>query len=288
MPIPSNPSILSLIQEGMKKALGRTATSGEQARALDEWTEEIKNEIWMESPTHELLENDTILLTTSGIQNYSIASNISDFESLHSMVLLDGDVRDTAQTGGNNTITLSADDSSDEAGRTGREILLIANTGSGQLRTIIQYNSSTKVATVDSNWTTNPDSTTEYVVLSDYVDLWNQDEKSSNLYLSRTNKDRPSKISIYKDQIRLFDVPDKIYGLKVNYWVNIQQVDTDSTAYTKMLRKWRSLFTEGFYIKALQDDDDPRYIQELPIYSNMISKITSRSLQVGQVKPQSF
>lgn len=204
------------------------------------------------------------------------------------MVLLDGDVRDTAQTGGNNTITLSADDSSDEAGRTGREILLIANTGSGQLRTIIQYNSSTKVATVDSNWTTNPDSTTEYVVLSDYVDLWNQDEKSSNLYLSRTNKDRPSKISIYKDQIRLFDVPDKIYGLKVNYWVNIQQVDTDSTAYTKMLRKWRSLFTEGFYIKALQDDDDPRYIQELPIYSNMISKITSRSLQVGQVKPQSF
>lgn len=62
MPIPSNPSILSLIQEGMKKALGRTATSGEQARALDEWTEEIKNEIWMESPTHELLENDTIFL----------------------------------------------------------------------------------------------------------------------------------------------------------------------------------------------------------------------------------
>ena len=59
------PSGLSLIQEGMKRALGRTASSGEQARALDFWLPEIKSDIWGDDGgSHRLLESDALLLLT--------------------------------------------------------------------------------------------------------------------------------------------------------------------------------------------------------------------------------
>lgn len=282
-----NPSALDLIQEGMRKALGRIPTSGEKARALDYWYEDIKNDLWMSSTTHELLESEKLILTVSGIQNYSVSNNISDFERLHSAVIVDGDVRDKAQAGGSNTITLSADDSAEEDGRTGREILLIAGTGAGQLKTIVKYDSTTKIATVDSTWTTNPDSTTYYVIISHYVDLDINGEKRLNQYTDRTEKGRPTLASLWNDSVRLWEVPDKIYGLKINYWVNIQKISAGTTE-QRMLREYRGLFTHGFYVKTLQDEHEPEYLQEFPVYMSMINAISANSMQIGHVKPYGF
>lgn len=41
-------------------------------------------------------------------------------------------------------------------------IALVTGTGSGQVRTISDFNGTTKLATISSGWTTNPDSTTQY------------------------------------------------------------------------------------------------------------------------------
>ncbi len=43
--------------------------------------------------------------------------------------------------------------------------LLVSGTGAGQARLIISYTGSTKVAVMDSSWVTNPDNTSEYVIL---------------------------------------------------------------------------------------------------------------------------
>ena len=72
----------------------------------------------------------------------------------------------TAQAGAADTITLAAAASAVDDYYNGMKVRLTGGTGSGQIRTIIDYVGSTKVATVDSNWSVNPDATTTYAVES--------------------------------------------------------------------------------------------------------------------------
>jgi hypothetical protein len=65
--------------------------------------------------------------------------------------------------GGNNTIQLATAASTVYVGSLVR---LYANTGTGQTRTVTAWNSSTKVATVDWNWTINPDNTSNYAIIA--------------------------------------------------------------------------------------------------------------------------
>lgn len=69
----------------------------------------------------------------------------------------------TAQAGAAGNITLRA--GAPSIGVAGGTIILTGGTGAGQQRSITAYNTSTKVASVDPNWETNPDSTTTYQVL---------------------------------------------------------------------------------------------------------------------------
>ena len=68
---------------------------------------------------------------------------------------------------GNNQIQLDSGASSTN-GDYDPGLLFIENgTGAGQARLILQYNGSTKVATVDRDWRVNPDNTSEFVILAD-------------------------------------------------------------------------------------------------------------------------
>lgn len=76
----------------------------------------------------------------------------------------------TAQGGGASTITLDAGASSVDSRYNGYLVYLYGGTGGGvrgvgQARTIIAYNGTTKVATVDSAWGTNPDNTSKFMLL---------------------------------------------------------------------------------------------------------------------------
>lgn len=272
----------------MKKALGRAATSGEQARALDYWLPEIKNDIWMEDGgSHELLEADTLVLLTEGTHIYDLAT---DFDAWKVGYVLDGDVRDTAQAGTSTTITLASSDSSESAGRIGKEIVLLSGTGSGQKRQITGFDSDTKIATVDSAWATNPDSTTDYLVPSEYHPFTIQDPVTFAGNTDRTHRDRPSSGMLWNDQIYVQKVPDKTYPLVYQYWVNILKIDTadTDTNHQNIMANWRSLFVEGIFMKTLQNEDDVRATSEILVYRDMITKITHQSQRTGRVQPHGF
>ncbi len=78
------------------------------------------------------------------------------------------------------TIYLDGAASSDNTAYIGDAIYLYNGTGggirgTGQRRTIVGYNGTTKVATVDRAWTTTPDSTTKFIILPEplgNVGLW--------------------------------------------------------------------------------------------------------------------
>lgn len=69
-----------------------------------------------------------------------------------------------AQAGAASTITLRSGASAVDSFYNGLEVEIVRGTGIGQTRTITAYVGSTKVATVDVAWGTNPDSTSVYKV----------------------------------------------------------------------------------------------------------------------------
>lgn len=70
----------------------------------------------------------------------------------------------TAQGGGSNTITLRSGYSSGDDRVNGALVFIVSGTGAGQGNVISDYNNSTKVATVQNTWATNPDNTSVYVL----------------------------------------------------------------------------------------------------------------------------
>ena len=68
---------------------------------------------------------------------------------------------------GNNQIQLDTGASSINGAYDPGLVYIETGTGAGQTRLILQYNGTTKVATVDRDWRVNPDTTSEFVILGD-------------------------------------------------------------------------------------------------------------------------
>ena len=73
---------------------------------------------------------------------------------------------ETAQAGANSTITLDTGASAIDQIYTGNNIVIVDGTGVEQKKAIVNYNGTTKVATINGVWFTNPDSTSEFVIIA--------------------------------------------------------------------------------------------------------------------------
>ena len=74
----------------------------------------------------------------------------------------------TAQGGASNSITLAAGESATNDIYDSNLLVIVGGTGTGQARVIVEYNGTSKVATVDRVWTTTPDATSEYEMFADH------------------------------------------------------------------------------------------------------------------------
>lgn len=101
--------------------------------------------------------NSTILDSANG----AIYRNVTKYGT----TLTRQQISKTAQGASNNTITLEAAASAIDSEYNTFRIYISSGTGSGQTKTITGYVGSTKVATVDSNWTVNPDASSIYEIL---------------------------------------------------------------------------------------------------------------------------
>lgn len=72
----------------------------------------------------------------------------------------------TAQAGATASITLASGASSTDGTYDPGLVRIVAGTGIGQVRMIIQYVGSTRVASVDRDWRTAPDNTSEYQIVA--------------------------------------------------------------------------------------------------------------------------
>jgi hypothetical protein len=74
------------------------------------------------------------------------------------------DFSGTAQAGTANTITLAAGATANNVFDPGL-VLIVSGTGAGQCRPVLDYNTTSKVVTVDRSWKVNPDATSVYMML---------------------------------------------------------------------------------------------------------------------------
>ena len=281
MTVAANPTEDSIVKEGIRKAVGRVATQPEVDRAKSEWLQEIFNDMWMLSEGHHLMEKTAFILLIEGIQRYNFPSDM--YESI-TLSVADGTVRSTARGGTTTTITLAADDAAPRDSRVGREIITLTGTGASQRGTITDFDTSTKVATVDATWVA-PSTSTTYIIPTDYIDLDPEGYDRFNSRLNKTFRDRPKVYTSHASQFVTWPVADKVYPMFCQYWLDFQQVDNGSAVYVKMLRLYRSLLVQGIFVKALNARNDRRYQLEYKIYNGMLETVAAKTGQSGHIIP---
>ncbi len=109
----------------------------------------------------------------------------------------------TAQAGAASTITLAAGADATDDYYNGWYVELTGGTGSGQVKKITDYVGSTKVATVEGTWTTNPDATSTYDLFNHpFVGLM-YDESADQFALMATCCDPTTSTVMIQDYIDL-------------------------------------------------------------------------------------
>lgn len=101
---------------------------------------------------------------TTGATVYNETLSIEEIQGLGSQVIRVGTAAGPGT--GNNQIEFDANASSQDGAYDPSSVSISEGTGRGQGRLILQYEGSTKIATVDRNWKTNPDATSKFVILA--------------------------------------------------------------------------------------------------------------------------
>jgi len=279
MAIPTQPTETTIIQKAYRLYGLPNPSASAITDALD-GIAMVRNDLMDEGREWAFLRKTEYTDTTI---NQSHVQAPTDYIKLISAAILDGTRRNTAQTGASSSITLAAADNGGEADTEGKQIAITGGTGDGQARQIIDFNTSTKVATIDQAWTTTPDSTSVYLVVDDSRQLntkqvWNYTE------IQQTHlKDEPTRVYHFADNAEgdfYFDyTPDKIYGVRIDYYSDLRKEDTDTSAnprYARILRLLEQLFVQGVFVWLLQNDS--RQPLELQKYSSLISRQASQFL----------
>lgn len=164
----------------------------------------VHNRDWHSFKSLGLIDNKAVVTGAGQV----IEKSNSDF-SFNAIVV---DRENTAQAGTNNTITLDGAASAVNGTFVGQDICIIAGTGGpDQLRTITGYVGATKVATVDANWTTNPDGTSTFRILTSDIPAAIPDWKGVLREL-RLNIDRRGGVSF---ALGTSDRGEHVYALTV-------------------------------------------------------------------------
>ena len=286
MAVATPPTVANLVAEAFLLAGARNPSTALTDRATNRWMQEIAGDLHLTSGTHRELETDQVTVTTEGNARYDLPS---DFREAMDLTLLDGSDEDrtTAQAGTVGTITLAANDGASEtAGRISKEILLTGGTGVGQIRTITGFNVTTKVATVDQNWTTTPGGSTTYLIVSRYRPLTiHPMSLGVGAALQQTLRGRPQTASMLDRQYQVLPVPDlSTYGFRLRYYLDLLLMDLASTRYLRLIQQWEPIFMAGLIMRVHQNYDDTRYGASRQEYLGLLQALGGQQDDLSNVR----
>lgn len=274
MAAPTAADATSIITEGLYRAGYPSPSAGLQTRATTYWLREIKNDIWRLGKRFKNLQVSYPIILNTGQVQYELPT---DFSSPISAQLVHGNNTGTAQAGAAGTITLASASSFTQAYLQGKEILITGGTGVNQISRIISYNTGTKVATLEPDFSTAPDNTSTYMIIEWYwpmslSPIWD-DVFNTQSHL----KTKPLDAMIVGDadtgKLILKNAPDQTYGVVLRYYANLMLLDLASTTMTTLYRYWENIFIQGVYVRALENDNRGDTTQAWQKYNNMVREL---------------
>ena len=285
MALPTDPTATTIVTEAWNAAGESDPTAAQITRATDHWMQEVLNDIWLatiESGNTRLktLQETLVDVSTTGIRTWALAEDMDEELEIE---VLDGSRYATAQTAGASSITLAADDDGTSTNTIGRWVLITSGTGVDEIKQITAFDSTTKVATVESAWTATPTSSSTYLIVDQEYQLDEVDLTEMSTSIPAAG--RPTVFAKYNRQV-IFDKPwDRAtYGIRMRYFMNIHQVNLTegaTTRITRIYRNWQDVLKQGVLWKAMRDQDDQRYELERGAFNSMVAKLLAKEIPYG-------
>lgn len=285
MALPTDPTATTIVTEAWNSAGESAPTAAQLTRATGQWMQEILNHIWMESVRTgntrlKTLQETLVDVSTTGVKTWALGEAMDEELEVE---VLDGSRYSTAQAATSTTLTLAAADTGTSASTLGRWVLITSGTGVGEIKQVTAFDSTTKIATVESAWTATPTASSTYLVVDreyqlDEIDL-------SEMGTQAQTAGRPTAFAKYNRQL-FFDRPwDRAtYGIRLRYFMNIHQVDLvegATTRITRIYRNWQDVLKQGILWKALRDQDDQRYQAEYQLFEAKVAALLAREIPYG-------
>lgn len=284
MAIDGDISIANLVTQALKNA-GRVAPSAAQITDATAYQfRRVKADIASKSGRHEALVTQYVANAYAGIQRYAWPT---DAHFIKDVVLLSAPDEWTGigQASANGQITLAASFNQEAETVKGKYVVITSGTGANQIRQISGYDNSTKIATVDSNWTTNPSGFT-YFIATDHTKIWSED-KATEWSMIRTPGSLGKSYwgAMNGRELWLERTPDRLYVLWWNYWAHMDLLDNAGTVILKHIRMHYSLWSQGITAWLCQRYDEDRYQAELQVYDNLLAAYAA---EASHVSPTQF
>jgi hypothetical protein len=283
--IPSDPSVTSICTEALKRGGRTTPTTDQINSAIEHQFREVKSDITQRSARHSSLEAQSCLRTAAGQSRYTWPTDADEIRSLQLVTgPLEGAWQGALTAASSGSVTLSASFNQSVADARGKFIYLLNGTGSTQFAQIVDYNNTTKIATLDRSWTTTPIAGTYYMIglqhykLHSFDKPWGYDVLQAPYGVATPRRAAPVGREMWLDQ-----PADGIYALWWDYWANLDRLDEAGTVFIRHLREHRSLWIQGVAVKTMQRYDEDRYQSELQVYLNMLDAYAGYSAGIGQV-----
>lgn len=240
-----------------------------------DWLESVKGQLWQASTHDKLNETTSVLVTTVGSRVLSVGLP-SDFDHEVRLRAFDGAIEDRGvfQAAYSGSVQLAAVYSAVASDSLGRYVFTLAGNGAGQYRSIATYNDSTKMATLDSAWTTTPSATTTYVVGSRWWDL-----NKTELITGLVTTGRPERYRMIGTTTEVEPPSDMLYPILLFYGANLTRLNDGSYTFVRHLRERYAYWVQGLKVEAMNQFDDDRYGQQYEIWRGMLANYGGKNTQ---------
>lgn len=280
MSAPTNPTLASIVVEGLFQANEEHPSSAMTTRYQTEVMEQLKNEVWKACRQPKVMQTFAYGILTPGQSRYSCPS---DFSSDMSASILWGSVRGTAQGGTTTTIILDPTATQSIADVLGKEVLITSGTGIASASQIVSLSGSspTITLTVTPGFGVAPDGTSAYMICDqqwpitfDHISEFYRKSRPSSLDRPRTAY--PIGDEDF-DEFILDVAPDSTntYGIKMFYYGNLMKTDLASTLMSRLYQDWRNFWIQGVKAKHLMLNDDTRAPAEWNLWMTEVAKLVA-------------
>lgn len=286
MAIDSDLTITNLVTEALKNAGRSNPTATQISEGTSYQFRRVKSDIALKSSRHEALKKQAVSVTVDGQSRYAWPT---DAQYIKSVVLLEAptDWMGTATAGGATSITLAASLSiTDSADVKGRFLVTTGGTGSLQIKQITGWDNTTKVATVESAWVTNPASGTTYMIATDHRQLWSMDKAVEwDMVPNPGLRGKAYGGALSGREFWLSAVPDKVYVLWWDYYAHLDLLDNAGSVVLGHIRQYYTLWSQGLSTWFCQRYDEDRYPTELKVYDELLTLYQAEASHVTSMRP---